>query len=115
MLSEGLASLSALEAFADGWDGEGAPAPSAAAISAARHVLASLAGSGFRPEIDADVMGGVAFTLYGKEGARSVWVACMNGGAQTVVFNAGDGSFPDGCRYGAGAMEKIRTFLASPA
>lgn len=87
------AHLAPLSALADGWDGEGAPAPSADSIEAARAVLRDLATHGVEPaaeDVTADVMGGVSVYLYGPAGSgRSVWLAFGNGGTPVIVCTGG--------------------------
>lgn len=83
------AHLAPLSALADGWDGEGAPAPSPASIEAARVVLRDLALHGVHPgadDVSADVVGGVGVYLYGPpESGRAVWLAFGSDGANTVI------------------------------
>lgn len=69
----------------DNWDGEGAPAPSPAAIEQARQIVSWLVLNHVPvAEIDADVLGGIAIWVLPAAG-RTAWVACMNDGARTLV------------------------------
>ena len=108
------AHLAPLAALADGWDGEGAPAPAPAAIEAAREVLRDLAMHDHHPEadaIDADVMGGVAVYLYGPPGSdRSVWLAFGNDGANTVHCTGP--CAPPGARLTPESMADALAFVA---
>lgn len=115
MLTTQRAEIDRLARLPDDWDGEDAPAPSEMAVRVARDILAPLAALGLDMEIDADVTGGVSFTLYGTAPRRSAWVACMNSGVTTVVLNKGDGSVPDGFRYDDGSPARIRSFLRADA
>lgn len=81
----------------DGWDGEGAIAPSPSAVDLARQVIICAADVGLVPgEVDPDVLGGVSIWFSSAmndddDHRRYVWVSCMNDGAQTVIYG-GDGS-----------------------
>lgn len=82
--------LGELSSLTDDWDGEGAPKPSTDAIERARAILGALE-HGIdvdEVEVDADVLGGVALIVRSPQG-KSVWIACMNNGKDTVVFSEG--------------------------
>lgn len=81
----------------EGWDGEGAPVPSTAAIEVSRKVIAYFADLGVLPsEVDPDVLGGVAIWFSSAKtdntDGRYVWVSCMNDGSQTAVFGDRSGT-----------------------
>lgn len=90
--------LRPLLALKDNWDGEGAPAPSAAALSNASAFLESAAAHGYAPyDVDGDVMGGVALWFCGPKGAepevseRWCWIACGNQGHISIASDRRDG------------------------
>jgi hypothetical protein len=106
--------LAALQRAEDGWDGEGAPRPSAEAIARAFGVLNWAERAGLRvSDVDADVLGGVAVWLKGDLEANrlSAWIACMNNGHDTVVLSAGDEVHSHGPWNPAGQDETV-AFLA---
>ena len=104
---DGLASLPA------NWDGEGAVAPNTRARSAAREVLLNLRARGVTTlDVDADVLGGVAVTLYGDTEGRSVWFSCGNDGAIVVIFSANTGALPHGERLGFDSVERALAWVS---
>jgi hypothetical protein len=90
--------LRELSELRDGWDGDGASAPSATAIHHARRILA---GARVPDEVDPDAVGGVAFWYRGP-GRRDVACYCRNGG-DVVVVSYQDGAWTDQSTVRAGA------------
>lgn len=108
-----MANLDALATLSDGWDGEDAPPPSAVAIDAAREVLrALLARDVTTLDVDADVMGGVAVTLYGTRAGHSAWFACSNGGHASLMLSCPDGALPGGETLGPGSVERAVAWVS---
>lgn len=108
-----LEALDGLAALPDNWDGEGAVAPNAAARDAAREVLRALIDRGVTTlDVDADVTGGVAVTLYGNAAGRSVWFSCDNTGEIVVIYSANTGALPHGERLGGGSMERALAWVS---
>lgn len=105
--------LDALTTLTDGWDGENAPAPSPAAIEAARPLLLDLSARGVTTvEVDADVMGGVAVTLYGASAGNSAWFAFSNDGHNSLMLSCRDGALPGGERLGSGSLERALAWVS---
>jgi len=111
------ARLAKLARLADDWDGEGAPAPSHAAIQRANGVLRWALESGLvATDVEADVLGGVGVVLraYPRTMSGSAWIACMNNGKDTIVLSRRT----DVCGHaswdaGDAAKVRVRDFLAS--
>ena len=93
MMEQRLADLNALESMQDGWDEDGAPAPSPAAIASARtFVSAASASIAHMYDVDADVLGGVALLFARRDSTgvrRRAWISLRNGGQVTMVTQAG--------------------------
>lgn len=80
-IAELIARLDQLRTLDDGWDGDGAAAPSNAALTSARDALHQL---GRLPdEIDADAIGGIALWFYSNCG-RQVMIGIRNRGRVVV-------------------------------
>ena len=82
--------LARLHGLADDWDEEGAPRPSRPALQRADSVIRWAHESGLVvTDVDADVLGGVGVWLraHPVSPARSVWIACMNNGQDTIVMS----------------------------
>lgn len=105
-LEDRLRSLSDLR---DGWDGDGASAPSAVAIYRTRRILAE---TKVPDEVDPDAAGGVAIWYRGP-GRRDVACYCRNNGDVAVVSYQ-DGAWTDQStvRFGAAIWERIGTDAA---
>ena len=70
-----------LERLEHGWDGDGAPAPSQAAVDRARRLVESI---GRLPdEVDPDALGGVALWFYESDG-RKTMIGVRNEGRSVV-------------------------------
>lgn len=79
--------------FEDNWNGEGAPAPSRAAVDMAASVLFSLAMLGLKPDVILpDAEGGVALWFDIRKGGpqRDAVVAVRNSGLQLVTLDDRD-------------------------
>jgi hypothetical protein len=86
--------LAKLADLSDNWDGEGAPAPSHEAIVRADLLVRWALETGLvATDFEADVLGGVGIVLRSYPGITSgtAWIACMNGGADTIVLSRGTG------------------------
>ena len=83
--------VDALRMLADNWDNEGAPRPSDDALERAQAVLRWVEEArldSFNVTVEPDVLGGVGVMVRSRND-RGVWVACMNNGRDTVVFEDG--------------------------
>lgn len=102
--------LEGLSRLHDDWDGEGAPKPSGEAITRAREILQALEGVAEVDaiEVDADVLGGVGLLVRPGRG-RSVWIACMNNGKDTVVLSEGESL--SHAPWDASALEQTLSFV----
>jgi hypothetical protein len=101
--------LRELSELQDGWDGDGASAPSATAIHRARRILAETRAP---DEVDPDAVGGVAIWYRGP-GNRDVACYCRNGG-DVLVVSYQDGQWVDQStvRFGAAVWERLGTGAA---
>jgi hypothetical protein len=114
--------LEALAQLSDDWDAEGAPAPSAETLQAARVLVENAHRIGLPVlDIDADVLGGVGVWLSWPpdhpdgQAERWTWLSCMNSGARTVTLFAkrdgvvGSRAFRDG--DAVAELERVKAFL----
>ena len=101
--------LRELSELRDGWDGDGASAPSTVAIHRARRILA---GVKVPDAVDPDAVGGVAIWYHGPD-RRDVACYCRNGG-DVVIVSYQDGQWVDqsAVRFGAAVWERLGTGAA---
>lgn len=80
------AELNRMESLKQGWNGYEAPAPTTAAIGAARHYLRTVCREGFEPNrVEPSVMGGVGITH--RHGNRKVYLEFYNDGTVHSLFS----------------------------
>lgn len=89
--------LIALATLSDGWDGDGAPAPSTASMQLARLLLDAMTANGLTPDsVDADAVGGVAVWLYDADAsgviARRCAIELRNSGRVVISAETADGA-----------------------
>lgn len=104
--------LSTVAALQAGWDGRWAPAPNGWAIANATLVIGRLSrGDMSRYDVDADVTGGVAITVFAQDSARNAWFVCPNRDRPHVILH---GAFNDASRWieSTEDMTEIKDFLA---
>jgi hypothetical protein len=86
------AGKSELEALEPNWDDEGAPTPSADAVSKAVDIVTWAERNGLLVEsVDPDVLGGVAIYMKSAAPRQRAWVSILNNGRRSIVIDA-DGS-----------------------
>ena len=114
-LAQWIGKLESLSTLAPGWNRQGAPAPSAVAIRAARQFIESLVNDGQPPtRVAASAVGGVGVTR--QVGERLAYIEFYNDGAACALLadDTGDERVldvaPKGDRF-SDLLEKLKIYL----
>jgi hypothetical protein len=100
-----------LRKLAPNWDGEDAPIPSDAAISAAKEIGLWLEQNNLTPDsIEADVIGGVDIYLSNSAG-DTAWICILNSGHKSIILSDVEGSSSTGQALDLTSLQQMKTHL----